>query len=328
VTPYRDQVASALGALALTGTAYSWFGEPAPPLRRAVAATLPPAVVRDYLLERLTTELYGSFYTRGAPVPHHPRDAVPARADRAFVAALSAANGGAGGWDHGWIAEAGSGRWITVVRDGLRVTAPSSAVEPPSARPGDAVRLRRGNEQVRRAPGFYIALGDADWHEGGDVELRVYLHVTAAGAAPLVAAATRALNERGVPFSLKLAGHPAAYARCDAGVLYLRRGDFGGARAVLRELIATCAPYLHPAVPALTRPVAPGVAVAEHVPGHGGSFGTSRCRLVAEGALEAHERNATALRARVDAVAARFAARGLDIDAPYLAPGSGDVYAL
>jgi len=328
LTCYRDQVASALAALTLTGTSYSWFGEPSPPLRHAVAATLSPAVVREHLLGRLTGELYGSFYTRGAPIPRHPHDTVPAKADPAFVAALSAANAGAGGWDRGWIVHAVGERSITVARDGLRVIVPARAAEPPDAELGAVVHLRRGNEQTGRAPGFYVALGDADWPAGDDIELRVYLHVIAAGAALLVTNATRALNERAVPFTLKVVGHPAGYRRGDAAVLYLRRGDFGQARAVVRELVAVCGPYLRPVVPALTYPLAPGVAVAEHVPGHGDSFGASRCRLIAEGALEAHERGATTLIERVGAVGARFAVRELDLDVPYLAPRSWNGYEL
>jgi hypothetical protein len=70
------------------------------------------------------------------------------------------------------------------------------------------------------------------------------------------------------------------------------------------------------------------VAVAEHVPEHGLSFGSSRCRLLAEGVVAAYERGATALPARLEAVARCFSERGLDLDRPYLAPGSSDVYEL
>ena len=327
MSAFREQAALALRALAVRSpTSYSWFGEPARPLPRAVAATLPAAAVRGHLVDRLTTELYRSFYIRGAPVPHHPRDAAPAHSDAAFVAQLSAANTGAGGWESGWIVEAVAAGSVTVARDGLRVGIPVSECEPSPA--GATVRLRRGNEHRSIAPGFYVALGDVDWVDADGIELRIYLHATAAGAAPLVAAATRRLNERRLPFTLKVLAHPASYFRCDAAVVYLRRPDFGRARAAIGEIVAACGAYLRPDVPALTRRLAPGVAVAEHVTGEGGSFGSSRCRLLAEGALVAHERGTHAQAARLDAVAERFAARGLDLDAPHLAPGSRDGYAL
>ena len=38
-----------------------------------------------------------------------------------------------------------------------------------------------------------------------------------------------------------------------------------------------------------------------------GSFGTSRCQLIAEAIVDAHERRARSLDARLDAVARRFA---------------------
>jgi hypothetical protein len=327
MSAFRDQVALAMRALAVTSaTSYSWFGEPARPLPRAAADTLPPAAVRDYLLRRLTNELYRSFYVRGAPIPHHPRDVAPARSDAAFVAGLSAANAGAGGWESGWAVDAVGARSVSVARNGLRVSVPPSDCEPSPA--ATMVRLRRGNEQRSVAPGFYIALSDAEGVDAGDTELRVYLHVIAAGAAPLVATATRLLNDLDLAFTLKVLAHPANYGRCDAAVLYLRRPEFDRARQALGEIVSACAAYLRPEVPALTRPLAPGVAVAEHMTRDGGSFGSSRCGLLADGALRAHERGARAPAARVDAVAERFAARGLDIDKPYLAPGARDAYAL
>jgi hypothetical protein len=54
----------------------------------------------------------------------------------------------------------------------------------------------------------------------------------------------------------------------------------------------------------------------------------SRCRLIAEGIVAAHERGASRLCDRLDAVAHRFAESGLDLDVPYLAPGSSDSYEL
>ena len=53
-----------------------------------------------------------------------------------------------------------------------------------------------------------------------------------------------------------------------------------------------------------------------------------RCRLTAEGAVRAYERDITPLRHRVSAVADCFVEAGLDIDRPYLAPGSTDDYRL
>ena len=58
------------------------------------------------------------------------------------------------------------------------------------------------------------------------------------------------------------------------------------------------------------------------------SFGASRCRLLAEGMVDAHERGSTRLGDRFDAVVRRFARRGFDVEAPYLVPASANHYAL
>jgi hypothetical protein len=96
----------------------------------------------------------------------------------------------------------------------------------------------------------------------------------------------------------------------------------------LRTIFAVCGPHLDGESPAFTRPLAHGVSVGEHAAGLGGSFGTSRCRLLAEGIVTAHEHGVTRLADRFDIVARRFVEHGLDVHAPYLAPGSTERYEL
>ena len=330
MTPYREQVALALRAVAVkSATSYAWFGHVSRPLLSAPATEFPSAALRTFLVLRLESELYGSFYSRGRPVPHQLGEAPSVRPDPSFVAALSASNAGRGGWEPGWHVETVEGDARLVVRDGLRVRALDSECRPLRAAPGAPVSVRRPKEQRAVSPGFYFALGDADRVDLGDaMEVRVYFHVTAAGAAPLIANATRLLNEAGLPFSIKVLNHPAGFTRCDAAVLYLRRRDFEPARAALREVVSACRPHLRGDAPAFTKPLGRGVAVGEHLPSHGESFGMSRCRLLAEGIVAAHERRAASLDDRVYEVARCFAGRGLDVDLPYLAPGSRDDYAL
>ena len=330
MTAHREQLERALRAVAVTSpTSYAWFGSPSRPLPGDVIATLGTAAVREYLIEALQRELYRSFYTQGRPVPISPERLVAARPDHAFAEALSRANTGAGGWEPGWTIETVERGTALVARDGLavrtRVADCRAARDPPA--PGDPVSLRRTKELGAGAPGFYTALGDAVPAQSG-VEVRVYLHVTAAGAAPLVAVCTRLLNGAGVPFGLKVADNPTGFSRCDAAVLYLDSGGFDRARRQLAAIASACAPHLRIAPPAFTQALARGVAVGEHHPGLGASFGAGRCRLVAEGIVAAHEGGAVRLEDRVAAVARRFAAHGLDVDAPYLVPGSSGRHAL
>ena len=143
-----------------------------------------------------------------------------------------------------------------------------------------------------------------------------------------MAACTSVLNAAAIPFVLKVVDRPGGFTRCDAAVLYLQRGGFGGARASLASVAAACAAHLRPGVPAFTKALAEGIAVAEHQPELGASFGTSRCQIVAEALVRAREQGAVGLGERLEAVAGRFADHGLDVDRPYLAAGSATSYAL
>jgi hypothetical protein len=332
MTSYTEQIECALRAVVVTSpTSYAWFGSGSRPLPRDLRATLPPTALREYLVESLQRELYRSFYTQGRPVPVSPHRSDPAIADPAFVDALSRANTGAGGWESGWRVQTIERETALVMRDGLSVRARVSdcrtASGPPAA--GEPIRLRRPKELAPGSQGFYTVLGDVERARSREnVELRVYFHVAAAGAAALVAACTRLLNDAKVPFDLKLVDHPTGYARCDSAVLYLESGSFDRVHRSLVEIASACAPYLRSDPPAFAKPIGRGVAVGEHDARRGASFGSSRCRLVAEGIVAAHESGCARLDDRLDAVARRFAEDGLDVEAPYLAPGSTHRYAL
>ena len=315
VSRYRTQVELALRAADVAPpAAYTWFGRRSRPLPGA-----------ESLVQALAVALYRSFYTQGMPVPISRHAAVPAPPDPEFVTALSRANVGRGGWQPGWRVERpGPAEW-EVARDGLRIR-----VAPADRRGGPAtVSVRRPKEHREASPGFYTALGDAEPNAGDavyDVEVRVYFHLTAAGAVPLVGRCTHLLNAAGVPFELKVVDHPTGFVRADAGVLYLAEPDFARVRPALRELARACRPHLRQDVPAFTRQLAPGVAVGEHDPRLGASFGSTRCRLLAEAIVDAH---GLGLEGRVDTVERRFEVAGLDLDRAYLArPAAGDAHVL
>jgi hypothetical protein len=328
---YREQVESALRAVAVTSaTSYTWFGRRSRPLPRAVTSALAPDSARALLIDGLQNELYRSFYTKGRPVPVSTTGA-PACSDQAFVEALSDANSGTGGWQPGWRAERVEHGTVLVVRNGLHARVPVADCRGANCggSVGAPVSIRRPKELLAGFPGFYTALGDIEPsvdREG--VEVRLYFNVRAEGAAPLVAICTRLLNEAKIPFNLKVIDDPAGFSRCDAAVLYLDDGAFERVRESLRTIVSTCAPHLHGEPPAFAKPLAPGVAVGEHRPSLGASFGASRCRLVAEGIVAAYDSGARRLPARIDAVARRFADHGLDLEVPYLVRGPGRRYEL
>jgi hypothetical protein len=329
----REQVADALRAVRVTSpTSFEWFGEPAAPLWRAVRSALSPLAARELLVTRLAGELYDSFFTQGAPAPRNADAVRTGRGDPAFVAALSAANAGTGGWSDGWRVVDADGDAVVIQRGGPRLrSAPSDlrVAAGGTPAPGAIVLARRAKELRGASPGFYIALGDvAGGRDPQAVEVRVYFHLTHPGAVPLIAAATRLLNHERVAFSVKVADHPRRFRRCDAAVLYLEHDAFARARAPLRAVVAACAPHLRPATPPFTKRLAPGVGIGEHAPVLGPSFGTGRCRLLAQGIVDAAEQRLTRPEDRLDAVARRFARHGIELDAAHLASPGRDDYVL
>jgi hypothetical protein len=321
VSGHRSRLADALRAIAVTSpAAYAWFGRPSRALPPDVLAAAAPGSARASLVAALERELYRSFYTQGRPLPASP-ERTAARPDAAFTRALWEANAGAGGWQPGWRLDAWDGRHGTASRDGLAVrigVQDCRAEDGPLVR-GAGVEVRRPKALLGLSPGFHTILGDRQPDAGA--EIRVYFHVTAAGAEPLVAACTNTLNGAAVPFVLKVVDRPGGFTRCDAAVLYLEPAGFDRARAALAEVVAACAPHLHDETPAFTTRLAPGVGAGEHDPATGASFGALRCSAAAEGVVSAHEEDALSLEDRLEVVARRFAVHGLDVDRPYLARG-------
>ncbi len=298
---YEAQVADVLGALvARPPGAYLWFG------RRFEAPEL-AAAIRERLL--------ADFYATGAPrAPRHGAPPAPGDDGGEFARALSQANCGRGAWQAGWRVAGHDEDGIAIVRpDGLRLLAPAEDVRAD----GERAQVRIPKELRAHSPGSYIALGDAPGPQSPLV--RLSWNIAAAGAPTLVARLTYVLNGAGLPFRLEVGDDPARYPRRDGAALLLAREDFAAATKLLRPLLRALGQYLADGAPALTKPLARGLAVAEEPAGDATSFGDHRCALIAEAVLAGGE--------TVDDVGERFAAAGLSLDVPFLDPGSEDVYA-
>lgn len=294
---------------------FSWFGTAVsspPSMRRGLS----PDHLRLDLEERLALTLYASFYRRGSAGPIVPPEG-PLRPDDRFVRSLSRANRGSGCDDPGWRTVRRHASGAVFTKRGLSFTV--SAAGAPN---GTTIALPK--ELPCIAPGFYTALGDAV-PRPNDAIVRVYWNVEAGGAARLVTALTRSLNEHGVPFRFKIANHSAAFGRCDAAVLYARRADAARLWGLLGAIRRDLRSRLGVAVPAFTKAIAPGVAVAED-PARGESFGMHRCRIVAGALVRSALRRRTGIDDMLREIEAVFAEQGLDLARPYLNAGSRDRY--
>lgn len=308
---YRDQVVEAASAVEILGPLrYAWLGVrsravPAP-VRRALSPDEQRAKLRSFVAE----QLYWSFYCCGRVVPARWGAPEAVAADPRLVTAIAAAGASLRHGPPEWTVQRVDGGTAVVSAKGVRARAPLAACRADGPlMPGTAVRLPAAPQPT---PGDRTITGDAGSVTGEAV--RVYWHVVHAGAASLAHAMATKLNAERVPFRLKVVDHPSRFDRCDAAVLFVTPAAFCDLRAWFASLGAESAPLLRPHVPAFTFPLAPGVGLAEDAGGR--SFGERRCAWLAEGILEAHERGGSS----VDAVAARFARAGVDLDHPYREP--------
>jgi HopA1 effector protein family len=322
---YRDQIASALRALAIESMdAYRWLGGRYRAERPDLSLGETP---REALVASVGACLYRNFYSPGVPRPERPAAERPRAVTGPFVDALSKANSTAGSWESGWTIQAVTAGEIVVRRDGLElfVPLPSFEVDEEPPRPGQPARVLLPKERLGISPGYYVALGAADQSRLRDA-LRLYFNIDAGGAPLLVAAVTRNLNALEIPFRLKLLVDPAWYGRCDAGVLFVPRREFRALAGLLRVILVELDGALGSGVPALTKPLAPGLACAEDPLGD--SFGAHRCRLLAAAAVHSFENDERRLADKLFTVIQTLVAAGLSPDAPYLQPGSNGDYRL
>jgi HopA1 effector protein family len=327
---HPDFLAVFAAVTVLSPTAYRFrdvpreFPAPAPPGPEPT----PPAP-DPVFLPALEGDLYAWLYTRPTPTGA-PADFL---AQRDHISALSAANNGQGSWEPGWqvVGLEPDGRFAVrkdditfwVGPDGLRVRGGQPAAD-------DYCRVRVAKEMRSLMPGFYCAIGDGDESDTRDAPaplVRFYWHLTARASVPYMAAITGRLNRRRIPFRTKVLSDPNGYGRADAGVLYMERrylprlGDT--LAAVHREIAAD----LRPEVPLFSRPLAPGLGVAED-PGTSLSFGQHRCQIAARAVWASFLRGDTTPEQQAATCAEVVRAAKLDPVHPHLEPGSVDRYSL
>lgn len=331
---YRRQVMGVIrGAAVHSAAAYSWFGNISPKIAGTGRRADGKNPVRETLISHLRSQLYTDFYCQGLAAPHRQQILdQQASGTTPFIQELSAANTGRGCRQSGWhLREVIDGDRVIARRDGMDVVAEKGDCEPApsgSVTAGTELILRLPKEFISISPGFYMALGNNDVGDEASGKLvRVYWHIQATGAAHFMRCATSLLNGSNIRFKLKAVNEVARYGRCDAAVLYLCKEDYPAASPLLEEIHSQVAGSLLPLPPALTKPLAPGVGLAED-PGVGESFGLNRCQILAEGLVRGFEEGIKSPAGRLRIVEKCFDKKGIDLDHPFLNPRSIDNYAL
>jgi|SRR5579864_7115415 hypothetical protein len=306
----------------------------APP---AVPRRPPPAlpdVVRQRLLMDLRDALYARCFARpfGAGPPPS-RDAGPALDPQDLARRLSAANHGHDAWIAGWrVEEAGGSGSVVLTRGGSRHSAGPGEYAmtfyedmPPLS--GGAATLLHRRESFTLQAGVYYAFGALLPEPEDEAEvLRIYFHAAQQSAVPVFELLTAELDALEVPFTLKTMLQAADRDRCDATVLYLPRRRYPAFAGLGGKLANRLGASLARATPLFTKQLHTGVGLAES-PSGSESFGMLRCRLVAEGIVDAWASGRQDVASRLASTERSFAAAGLSLRRPYLGAGGKDTYA-
>jgi type III HopA1-like effector protein len=301
--------------------------EPVQPLAGLPAHPLPQVP----LVRHLQSVLYARCYMRRFEEPQLAT-ITPATPDPTFVHRLSEANSSVQRWENGWAIYALGQNGQVWLQKGDRQRSAvageyiTSGVPGMPPQVGSVVAVLSPRESMIAQPGFYYIYGETlsdAWDE--HALLRFYFHSPAESAPDLLHYLIANLNRYQVPFRMKALVEPAMYQRSDAVVLYMAKRYYDISVRIIRGMPRDVAANLRPSTPLFTRTVQPGVGTSED-PGNNESFGMHRCRMFAEGIVDAWMAGDQSVEGRLQAIGARFAAGGFQLNLPHLSPGSIDFH--
>lgn len=316
----------------LSPVSFQFGGEP--PVQAdaipAFIANLPShPIPPDPLVRGIQSTLYSRCYMKRIDDP--PTPVLPSSPD--FPGVLSAANVAQERWDSGWqVYQVGQNGVVFAAKgDRRRSAVPGEYISTgtPGFAPaaGSYVTLRVARESHTTQNGFYFMFSEIlpDMFDDSSL-VRFYFHATPECARDLIAHLTHVLNRYMIPYRMKALSDPPLYGRTDAAVLYSARRYFAIVTRLLHAIPDEIVTRLGSATPLFTTVLRRGIGVAEE-PNTGESFGMHRCRLVAEGIVDAWRQGQVSSVARLRAIAARFMSNGLRLDRPHMNSGSVDLSA-
>jgi hypothetical protein len=316
----------------LSSTSFSFPA--AVPTTSATTAQALSLEERQRLARALRDTLYSQCFARALNGSNIAEQTPLTIAATDFLSRLSAANRGRDAWLPGWrVQEIDAGGIVIVTKGGQRrIAKPGDYVMtfaeevPPCV--GCAVTLRVRKESRVLQEGTYCALGlELPQAEDEINVVRIYFNASQEAAILIVELVTTYLNEWRVPFTLKIMLGAQDRDRSDAIVLYLPKSRYQHFVNLFEKFPASLFSLLKSEVPLLAKPLSGGIGLAESPLGDE-SFGMHRCRLIAEGIVDAWIEGRQDVEARRRATEQRFTSEGFSLALPYLNPGSLDIYNL
>jgi hypothetical protein len=202
------------------------------------------------------------------PVPHKIYENRTVKGlDLQFYEQLQQSNVGEGYFDSGWVVQKqevdGS---LAVQKQGLTLHIQCDrhlkSLDQPTI-PGTILAIRLPNHTWIGE--YYMAIGNGGFPQPVEEDASImsfYLNLSPDGISRIMKEITLQLNQRGVPFALKVLANPSDYDRLFTGILNISVEEYPS----LSPLIESCFRQLHDSFregsPLLTQPLVPGVSIA------------------------------------------------------------------
>ncbi|MBP0019770.1 MAG: hypothetical protein J7647_19730 [Cyanobacteria bacterium SBLK] len=288
------------------------------------------------LIARLQSQLYLYCYCQqfDGTLPEEPKLDNPSQVqDPTFLQNLSQSNTGRERWESGWqIYKIEASGQILAQKSGIvsmfwpgQFIYQEGAGMPP--RVGANISVFLPKESFTMQPGFYFVFSETqNGYEDDYSQVRFYWHIQEQGAGTLIRCLTQKFNQFQVPFRFKcLTYWNSSFPRSDSAVLFVSKRFTQISARLLSEVYPKVKKYLQPRTPLFSKKLALGLGLAED-PGNGDSFGTNRCRILAEGLWNAYSKGLQTERDKLGEVIQQFNQYGISLERPYLSPGSIDRY--
>lgn len=300
---------------------------------------------RKYLTLLLRNFLYGIYYNASLQnvlglnaksanlLPHQTlENNYVLGTDWEFYGQLDASNHGVGYFDGGWsvLRQEPDGS-LMVMKDGVTLLIEYNSPLQPSMESvavGDVVAVLMPKNKLQN--GYYLAVSNVSQDIDADLSAgQIYFNITSEGAIALMDSLTQQLNAAEIPFRFQVLYNPSAYNRYDSGVLHFHLFDYPAVRTVLQAVYLQHQSYFQPEIPLFTKFLAPGLSLAESPTLHltpQESFGMNRCQIVASSLLSTWHQGHNTTEERIRAIDEHFTRLNIDLQRPYLNPGSEDIY--
>ncbi|NEO81826.1 T3SS effector HopA1 family protein [Moorena sp. SIO4G3] len=183
---------------------------------------------------------------------------------------------------------------------------------------------------------LYTAAGEGEidyslWKDPSNQVVLAYFNFESEAAIILMKYLTTQLNEIEIPFVFKVLHNPLNYQRYDSGMLQFHRSNYQLFKQILQTIYPEIESHFQPQIPIFTKAIAPGIGLVENPYSqllftYGETFGMNRCQIVANALVEAHQNGDESPEARMKYIIQHFDQMGIDLERPYLNPGSEDIY--